>query len=636
MIDKSLFDLPGVRKMFPILGILAVIQAIVIAAQALFMATTITRLWNGEAFGQVILWVLGFLACFLSRELINFIRSKALDKLAYGLATKLRGDILEKFFRLGPTRLTDLGSGSAATTVITGIDQVEEYIKLVLSKVLNMMIVPMLLLVPVFFLDWQSGIVLTLTFPFAILFMILLGFAAQGRAERQYKTFQYLSNHFLDSLRGISTLKYFGLSKDYAKSIYRTSEEFRKETMGALRIAMLSTFALDFFASLSVAVVALFLGLRLMNGEILLFPALAALIMAPEYFLPLRDFASDYHATLNGKNSLAAVNEILATDENISTELEKTLTWTDQSRLELTELTKIYDTGRGIADVNLQVTGFQKIALVGNSGSGKSTLLSMLAGFLTPTQGKIKLNTQVLSSLADEKYRQSVQFIPQKTYIFAGTFRENLAFYEPGASDEEIEQAAHLAGLQGLLKEIGLDGQVGAGGRTISGGQAQRLALARAFLSKTRNILLLDEPTAHLDIETELEIKANILPLLENKLVFIATHRLHWLSSMDLVIVLKEGAVAGIGTHEELLATNIYYQELLTQMRGVDDEEILLTKPSNQDQNADENQISSVSKKVTEETTDKATQKFRENADGFEKSSGKDFVSKKGGQINEI
>ncbi|WP_058204806.1 thiol reductant ABC exporter subunit CydD [Lactococcus lactis] len=613
MIDKSLFELPGVRRIFPILGILAVFQFIAISGQALFLATAITKLWQGQLFSHTIPWVLGFFACFLSREIINFGRSKALDKLAYQLATKLRGDMLDKFFRLGPVAIANLGSGSAATTVITGIDQVENYIKLVLSKVLNMMIIPMLILIPVYFLDWQSGIVLTLTFPFAIIFMILLGYAAQGRAERQYKTFQYLSNHFLDSLRGISTLKYFGLSKDYSNSIYKTSENFRKETMGALRIAMLSTFALDFFASLSVAVVALFLGLRLMSGDILLFPALAALILAPEYFLPLRDFASDYHATLNGKNALAAVNEVLSTEENTLSVLTEKVTWSANSQLQLTELGKIYDTGRGISNVNLSVNGFKKIAIVGNSGSGKSTLLSMLAGFLKPTAGEIKLNEQSLTSLTDENYRQSVQFIPQKTYIFAGTFRENLAFYEPDSTDDEIKAAAKLAGLESLIDEIGLDGQIGASGRTISGGQAQRVALARAFLSHTRNILFLDEPTAHLDIETELEIKANILPLLENKLVFIATHRLHWLSSMDLVIVLNEGQVAGIGTPAQLLSENTYYQKLLSQMRGVDDDKNLLdnkTSESVKDQEEKESErsnFSSVNDKSTDSSVSQAS-----------------------------
>ncbi|GAA3258042.1 thiol reductant ABC exporter subunit CydD [Lactococcus lactis subsp. hordniae] len=595
------------------MGILAVFQFIAIAGQALFLATAITKLWQGQLFSHTIPWVLGFFACFLSREIINFGRSKALDKLAYQLATKLRGDMLDKFFRLGPVAIDNLGSGSAATTVITGIDQVENYIKLVLSKVLNMMIIPMLILIPVYFLDWQSGIVLTLTFPFAIIFMILLGYAAQGRAERQYKTFQYLSNHFLDSLRGISTLKYFGLSKDYSNSIYKTSEDFRKETMGALRIAMLSTFALDFFASLSVAVVALFLGLRLMSGDILLFPALAALILAPEYFLPLRDFASDYHATLNGKNALAAVNEVLSTEENTLSVLTEKVTWSANSQLQLTELGKIYDTGRGISNVNLSVNGFKKIAIVGNSGSGKSTLLSMLSGFLKPTAGEIKLNEQSLTSLTDENYRHSVQFIPQKTYIFAGTFRENLAFYEPDSTDDEIKVAAKLAGLESLIDEIGLDGQIGASGRTISGGQAQRVALARAFLSHTRNILFLDEPTAHLDIETELEIKANILPLLENKLVFIATHRLHWLSSMDLVIVLNEGQVAGIGTPEQLLSENTYYQKLLSQMRGVDDDKNLLDNETSEsvkgqeEKESERSNFSSVNDKSTDSSVSQAS-----------------------------
>ena len=414
-------------------------------------------------------------------------------------------------------------------------------------------------------------------------------------------------------MRGISTLKYFGLSKDYSNSIYKTSEDFRKETMGALRIAMLSTFALDFFASLSVAVVALFLGLRLMSGDILLFPALAALILAPEYFLPLRDFASDYHATLNGKNALAAVNEVLSTEENTLSVLTEKVTWSANSQLQLTELGKIYDTGRGISNVNLSVNGFKKIAIVGNSGSGKSTLLSMLAGFLKPTAGEIKLNEQSLTSLTDENYRQSVQFIPQKTYIFAGTFRENLAFYEPDSTDDEIKAAAKLAGLESLIDEIGLDGQIGASGRTISGGQAQRVALARAFLSHTRNILFLDEPTAHLDIETELEIKANILPLLENKLVFIATHRLHWLSSMDLVIVLNEGQVAGIGTPEQLLSENTYYQRLLSQMRGVDDDKNLLdneTSKSVKDQEekvSERSNFSSVNDKSTDSSVSQAS-----------------------------
>ncbi len=569
MIDKSLFKLAGVRKVFPLLAGLAFLQALMITGQALFLSGAITGLWEKKSFVQMSPLILGFFLSFMARELVNFLRQRFLDGFSYRLATDLREELLNKVFRLGPNLAAEMGSGALATTAISGIEEVETYIKLVLSKVLNMMIVPVLLLIAIIALDWESSIVLIIAFPFAIIFMILLGYAAQGRAEKQYHSFQILSNHFLDSLRGIATLRYFGRSKAYGNSIFRTSEQFRKATMRTLQVAMLSTFALDFFATLSVATVALFLGLRLMDGHILLFPALAALILAPEYFLPLREFASDYHATLNGKNALQSVNAVLSADDKLVTELSNPVSWTDNSTMTLTSLSKVYENERGVRDVNLAISGFKKIAIVGGSGSGKSTLLNLLAGFSTSTSGQIALNDeQNLTSLSDENWRQSVSFIPQNTYIFAGSLRENLAFYNPEATDEMIQQAAQFAGLQNLLGEIDLNTKIGAGGRTLSGGQMQRVALARAFLSQNRNILLLDEPTAHLDIETELEIKANILPLFEQKLVFLATHRLHWLPQMDIVVVLNEGEVQGIGTHEVLSAENAYYQQLLEEMRG--------------------------------------------------------------------
>ncbi|MDR0300657.1 MAG: thiol reductant ABC exporter subunit CydD [Streptococcaceae bacterium] len=564
MIDKSLLELPGVRKLFPLLGLLAFFQAVAIAGQALFLAATLTGLWERKTMSQMAYSAFAFFAFFMLRELVNFIRQKILDKFAYHLAQELRENLLKKIFKLGPSAIEELGTGTTAATVISGIDLVENYIKLVLSKVLNMMLIPVFIWLVVVVLDWRSAIILLITFPLAIVFMILLGYTAQARAARQYESFQLLSNHFLDSLRGIATLKYFGKSKAYANSIHKTSEEFRTATMATLRLAMLNNFALDFFATLSIASVALFLGLRLMDSHILLFPALATLILAPEYFLPLREFASDYHATLNGKNALASINDVMALDENIFSELPEKVKWSEDSELKLKQLSKLYENERGVKDINISLKGYQKIALVGASGSGKSTLLSMLAGFLTPSSGSLELNSQILSSLTENKWRESLLFIPQQSYIFSASLRDNIRFYEPNATDEEVNTALQLAGLKEL--DLSLDDQIGAGGRTLSGGQMQRIALSRAFLSKDRSILCLDEPTAHLDIETELEIKENILPLLENKLVFLATHRLHWLPEMDLVILLDEGEVRGIGSHEELKATNHYYRELLEEM----------------------------------------------------------------------
>ena len=253
---------------------------------------------------------------------------------------------------------------------------------------MNMMIVPWVILVVVFYYDWVSGVILLLVFPLIIIFMIVLGYAAQAKADRQYRSFQILSNHFIDSLRGIDTLKLFGMSKSYEKGIYQTSEQFRKATMSTLRIAILSTFALDFFTTLSVAIVAVFLGLRLLNAEILLFPALTVLILAPEYFLPVRDFSSDYHATLDGKNAMTAIREILELPEN-EVEQIAIAPWNESSTLDLSELSFDYGQGSGLQPVNLQVSGYQKIGVIGMSGSGKSTLMNVMSGFLTPKQGSI-------------------------------------------------------------------------------------------------------------------------------------------------------------------------------------------------------------------------------------------------------
>lgn len=571
MIDRDLMRLPAIRRIMPLIGVLAVLQGLVIVGQAVCLSQGISLLWDRQGLDKAWLYILGFFVAFALRELVNFFRLRFLDGFAYKLAMDYRQQLLEKSFEIGPSLVGDMGSGSLVSTAISGIENVEMYIKLVLSKVLNMMVVPIIVVLAVILLDWKSSIVLIIAFPFAIIFMILLGYAAQGRAEKQYKSFQMLSNHFLDSLRGLPTLKYFGLSKGYADGIYRTSERFRRATMSTLSMAMLSTFALDFFSTLSVATVALFLGIRLLDGHILLFPALATLILAPEYFLPLREFASDYHATLNGKNAMSAVNKILKHEKIVaegSSSLPEKVAWTPDSRLVLKGLTKTYETGRGISDVNLELTGYKKVALVGASGSGKSTLLSMLSGFLEATSGQVDLSGHAHIDLSQENWRESISIIPQNTYLFSGTLRENLAFYEPEADEIAILEAARLAGLSDLIEELGLDATIGSGGRTLSGGQAQRVALARAFLSKDRNILFLDEPTAHLDIETELEIKENILPLFDEKLVFLATHRLHWLGQVDIVVVLNEGKVEGVGSHAELLATNEYYQKLLEEMRG--------------------------------------------------------------------
>lgn len=568
MIDKQIMKLPGMKQLLGLLAGLSFLQALFIIGQAYGLARAITGLWEGRPLEEQWGWILLFFCSFIARQAVIYFRSKRLDDYSYQQAADLRDQLLEKLFRVGPQIAQQQGTGNVTTMVLEGINQVENYLKLILAKIMNMSIIPWVILALVFYLDWESGLVLLLVFPLIIIFMIILGYAAQSKAEKQYRTFQLLSNHFIDSLRGIDTLKLFGVSKKYGKSIFASSERFRKATMASLKVGILSTFALDFFTTLSIAVVAVLLGLRLINEGILLFPALTILILAPEYFLPIRDFSSDYHATLDGKNAMTAVTEILHQPE-AQVPAVTVPRWQEDAQLTIDQLAFSYEEKAALTDINLNVTGFKKIGIIGLSGSGKSTLINTLSGFLVPDSGEITLGGAKTTAFRQASWQEQLIYIPQNPYIYRLTLQENVAFYQPTATKEAVLKAIEVAGLTELLAELpqGLNTMLGEGERHLSGGQAQRIALARAFLDQQRKILLFDEPTAHLDIETEVALKERMLPLMENRLVFFATHRLHWMEEMDEIIVMDQGRIVEQGTLAQLQQKQGAFTELVNGMR---------------------------------------------------------------------
>ncbi|MBO0474640.1 thiol reductant ABC exporter, CydD subunit [Enterococcus sp. DIV0840] len=576
MIDKAILKMPKIKNIMILLAGFSFLQAVFIIGQAFYLSKAVVGLWEGGQLNDQLLDILVFFLFYTGRHVITYLREKMLDTFSYDRSRELREALLQKVFRLGPTVVQKNGTGNMITMALEGISQAENYLHLILMKIMNMMIIPWIILIFVFTLDIRSGIVLLVVFPMIIIFMIILGYAAQSKADKQYKAFQILSNHFIDSLRGLDTLKLFGLSKKYAGSIYNTSERFREATMSTLKIAILSTFALDFFTTLSVAVVAVFLGLSLLEGGILLFPALTTLILAPEFFLPVRDFASDYHATLDGKNSFQAIQAVLDLPEMTETDRLTLGDWTALSELSADHLTFQYEeaTQPALKNLDFVAKGYQKIGIIGASGSGKSTLINVLSGFLEPDAEttKIEVDGQVIPHFLQREWQKQVLYIPQAPYIFQDTLANNVRFYTPDATDEQVLAAVQLVGLETLVTELtdGLNTVIGESGRMLSGGQAQRVALARAFLDKTRRILLFDEPTAHLDIETEVELKERMLPLMKDHLVFFATHRLHWMAEMDYILVMDKGQLVEAGTLAELTEKNGYYVKLVNQMRGTE------------------------------------------------------------------
>ena len=666
MLDKNLFALPGARRLLGALCLLTLLKAAAVVGQAWTLATAVDLLRAGSALADAAFSLAGFLVCFMGRQAIAFFQDGMLERYAGDRVAELRVGLLRRVFAEGPLFVGAMGTGNTVALALEGAEQVDNYLRLVLPKIAGVVIVPLVLLAFAFPFDWVSGLIMLIVFPFIIFYMVLLGKTAKAEADKQHDEFNRLANHFVDTLRGIDTLKLFGCSAAQGQSVFAASERLRQATMKTLRTAILSGAVLDLFATFSVAAVAIMLGFRLVDGSIAFFPALLMLILVPEYFKPIREYASDYHASLDGKTALEALLKVAAASDALDAleaagapalrpaepsgepsedsatrrsaaqpsascasllqsdecidgvqtvapssdgsplgsgegrmvapfvppacrpaELADTAAfsgtaprgigealadvandmgvaslpvWSADSLLSACDVSFDYADHRALSDVSFSVRGFSKVAIVGMSGSGKSTLANLLGGFAEPSGGGFLASWEgeepCAFELASDAWRRQVAYIPQDPYIFHATLRDNIAFYRPDADDAAIEGAVEAMGLQELVRQLpqGLDTPIGEGARALSGGQAQRIALARAFLDPRRRILLFDEPTAHLDIETELELKERMLPLMEGRLVFFATHRLHWIHDMDAVAVMEEGRLAEFGAPDELLA----------------------------------------------------------------------------------
>ncbi|CAH1206297.1 ATP-binding/permease protein CydD [Paenibacillus plantiphilus] len=639
---RSLMKYSGIRAVLFVTAVLTLLQCAAIIGAAYWLAETISALFAGEPLAEQLDGMLLFLLAFAMRHVMSMLQQKAAHRFASDTGASMRRELMEKLFQLGPRFSSVKGTGNLVTLALEGVTMFRNYLELIIPRMVGTAIVPALVLGYVYWLDVRSGVILTLTLPILIVFMILIGLAARKQMEAQWESYRSLSNHFVDSLRGLETLKFLGQSRAHGSMIARVSEKYRSATMRTLRVAFLSSFALDFFTMLSVASVAVNLGLRLVNGEIMLFPALTVLILAPEYFLPVRMVGADYHATLNGKEAGEAIQAII--DEPVAAEVHSPVTAAGRedplaAKTEADGLTGTDDptTGRAnepigagapttvkanepirtdatttmkannpirtddpsaaiapfsptalhqagelqltlssvsvqhdpegplsLEGVSLHIQGPAAIGIIGASGAGKSTLIDVLGGFQAASAGTISWNGKPVS-LAHDSWRRSITYIPQQPYLFSRSLADNIRFYTPEASSQAVREAAAAAGLSELADELphGFDEMIGGGGRPLSGGQAQRVALARAFLGE-RPVIMLDEPTAHLDIETEYELKEQMLPLFQGKLVFLATHRLHWMPDMDHIIVLQHGKVAETGTHEQLLERQGVYYDMIT------------------------------------------------------------------------
>ncbi|MFJ8782448.1 thiol reductant ABC exporter subunit CydD [Streptomyces sp. NPDC102476] len=542
-IDPRLLRYARATRLFLVAVVgLGGLGALLVIAQAMLVAEVVVgEFQHGLAVAELRTPLLLLAAVAVGRGLVSWLTELAAHRASAAVKSELRGRLLERATTLGPGWLSGQRTGSLVALATRGVDALDDYFSRYLPQLGLAVVVPVAVLARIVTEDWVSAAIIVGTLPLIPVFMVLIGWATQSRMDRQWQLLSRLSGHFLDVVAGLPTLKVFGRAKAQAESIRRITGEYRQATMRTLRIAFISSFALELLSTLSVALVAVTIGMRLVHGEMHLYDGLVILILAPEAYLPLRQVGAQYHAAAEG---LAAAEEIFSV---LETPVPRSGTAAvPVGGLAFEQVTVTYP-GRSddaVADVSFEVAPGETVALVGPSGAGKSTLLNVLLGFVRPTEGRVRIGGADLAKVDLEEWRSRIAWVPQRPQLFAGTIAENVRLARPDADEAAVRGALGDAGALEFVDALplGADTVLGEDGAGLSAGQRQRLALARAFLAD-RPVLLLDEPTAALDGATEAEVVAAVRRLAAGRTVLLVVHRPALLGVADRVVRLAEPTV---------------------------------------------------------------------------------------------
>ncbi|MDJ0466191.1 thiol reductant ABC exporter subunit CydD [Streptomyces sp. H27-C3] len=518
--------------------VLGLAGAGLVVAQAMLIAEVVVGSFQRGLDGAELRTPLLLLAAVaLGRGLVAWLTELAAHRASAAVKSELRGRLLERAVGLGPGWLTGQRVGSLVALATRGVDALDDYFSRYLPQLGLAVVVPVAVLARIVTEDWVSAAVIVVTLPLIPIFMILIGWATQARMDRQWRLLSRLSGHFLDVVAGLPTLKVFGRAKAQAESIRTITDEYRQATLRTLRIAFLSSFALELLATLSVALVAVGIGMRLVHGDLDLYTGLVILVLAPEAYLPLRQVGAQYHAAAEGLSAAAEIFDVLETEPRTDGTAD-----VPAGALRVEGVT-VRHPGRSEASLDsasLVVGEGETVAVVGPSGVGKTTLLNVLLGFAPADEGRVLVGDTDLADVSMERWRERIAWVPQRPYLFAGTVAENVRLARPDADEAAVIAALRDAGAYDFVAALpqGVRTRLGEDGAGISAGQRQRLALARAFLAD-RPLLLLDEPTANLDGETEAGIVDAVRRLAAGRTVVLVVHRPALLVVADRVVELS-------------------------------------------------------------------------------------------------
>jgi len=526
---------------------LGVLSALLIVAQAWLLADIVASAFlGGKGLAQLRAPLIVLLFVVFARAVVAWGAELAAARSSARAKSQLRGALLERVATLGLDSSREQRTGELAILVSRGIDALDGYFSLYLPQLILAVIVPLVVLAVVVSQDWISAAIIAVTIPLIPLFMALVGATTRERMDAQFNTLERLAGHFLDVVAGLPTLKVFGRARAQAASIREITERYRIAAMSTLRVTFLSSLILELVATISVALVAVAIGLRLLDGHLGLKAALFVLVLAPEAYLPLRQLGANYHASAEG---MAAAEQVFAVLESPQAPRGRRTSVPDPAitGLSVEELRVTY-AGRSepaLDGVTLTVEPGEVLAIGGPSGCGKSTLLNVLLGLVTPQRGSVHVGDVNLADLDMEAWRSQLAWVPQRPHLFASSIAENIRLGRSNASSAEVQVAISAAGLDDVVANLprGIETMLGDRGAGLSAGERQRIALARAFL-RDAPLLLLDEPTASLDGQTEDEVLDAVSRLSQGRTVVLVSHRPTLFALADRVLSLDRLEVA--------------------------------------------------------------------------------------------
>ena len=535
----------AVRPLLVFDAVLGVAVGLLVLAQAVLLARVAARAFDGASLADVA-WPLVLLAAVVVARSGGAWAFEVVGRRAAGdVISQLRLELVESRLLGRPAALDGAQSAEVATAAVSGVDALETTFARYLPQVVLAIVVPIAVLALVASIDLVAAGVMLVTLPLVPVFMWLVGRYTERRARERWQALALLSNHFLDVVRGLPTLRAFNRGQAQVGSIAEVSEEYRRTTMGTLRIAFLSGAVLELAATLGIALVAVVVGVRLVDGRIEFEPALTVLVLAPELYLPLRNLAAQFHASADG----AAVAERML---DLS---EAAPVATGQAPAPSAALVPIvfervsfaYPSRDGdvLSEVDLELRPGETVALVGSSGAGKSTLVSLLLRFADPGAGRILVGGVDLAAVDAAAWRRRIAYVPQRPTLFHGTVADNIRLGDPSADDDGVRRAAELAGAHDFVSALpqGYETPVGEAERQLSTGERRRIALARAFL-RDAPLVVLDEPTADLDPSRVALVSAAIERLRPGRTVLLVAHRPEVSSQADRIVRLANGRVA--------------------------------------------------------------------------------------------